>query len=119
MPARPKRSPTSPPTTREVGRSRGKCGACDEVHCRGDNLIQDIVRQTDLLALNAAVETARAGAHGKGFAVVASELRKCAERRQRAAGEIWELSAETVNVSGEAGRLLETLVHRPRRDRLL
>ncbi len=74
------------------------------------NIIQEIARQTDLLALNAAVEAARAGSHGKGFAVVASEVRKLAERSQQAAGEISRLSVETVDVSGEAGRMLETLV---------
>ena len=73
-------------------------------------IIQEIARQTDLLALNAAVEASRAGAAGRGFAVVAAEVRKLAERSQLAAGEISELSMETVSVSDEAARMLEELL---------
>ncbi|WP_085813220.1 methyl-accepting chemotaxis protein [Geoanaerobacter pelophilus] len=74
------------------------------------SIIEEIARQTNLLALNAAIEAARAGEHGKGFAVVASEVRKLAERSQKAAGEIGDLSLTSVEVAEHAGELLMKLV---------
>ena len=73
-------------------------------------IIEEIARQTNLLALNAAIEAARAGEHGRGFAVVAAEIRKLAERSQKAAAEISELSSSSVSISEKAGNLFETIV---------
>ncbi len=73
-------------------------------------IIGEIARQTDLLALNAAIEAARAGEHGKGFAVVASEVRRLAERSQKAAGEINQLSVSSTAVAERAGEMLKTMV---------
>ncbi len=74
------------------------------------SIIEEIARNTNLLALNAAIEAARAGEHGKGFAVVASEVRKLAERSQKAAAEISDLSSSSVDVAEKAGDMLEKMV---------
>jgi len=74
------------------------------------SIIEEIARQTNLLALNAAIEAARAGEHGKGFAVVAAEVRKLAERSGSAAGEISELSVQSVQVAEDAGQMLSKIV---------
>ncbi len=74
------------------------------------SIIEEIARQTNMLALNAAIEAARAGDAGKGFAVVASEVRKLAERSQKAAGEITELSGATVNTVTKAGEIIQHIV---------
>ena len=73
-------------------------------------IIDEIARNTNLLALNAAIEAARAGEHGKGFAVVASEVRKLAERSQVAAGEIAELSKNSVAVAEQAGKTINGII---------
>ena len=84
-------------------------GAMKEIASR-ISIIEEIARQTNLLALNAAIEAARAGEHGKGFAVVAAEVRKLAERSQKAAGEINQLSGTTLRVSEKSGEMLDKLV---------
>ncbi len=74
------------------------------------SIINEIAFQTNILALNAAVEAARAGEHGKGFAVVAAEVRKLAERSQKAAAEIDDLSKSSVDIAERSGKLLSEIV---------
>jgi len=94
----------------ESGKSVSEAVAAMKEIASKISIIEEIARQTNLLALNAAIEAARAGEHGKGFAVVAAEVRKLAERSQRAAAEINELSGTTVKVSEKAGEMLNRLV---------
>ena len=95
---------------RESGKSVVEAVAAMKEIANKISIIEEIARQTNLLALNAAIEAARAGEHGKGFAVVAAEVRKLAERSQKAAGEINQLSDTTVKASEQAGEMLGKLV---------
>ena len=72
-------------------------------------VINEIAERTDLLAINAAVEAARAGENGKGFAVVAQEIRNLAEHCQTVAAEINVLSAESLDNTRHAVKLIDEI----------
>jgi methyl-accepting chemotaxis protein len=72
-------------------------------------VINEIAERTDLLAINAAVEAARAGENGMGFAVVASEIRNLAEHCQSVAAEINTLSAESLDNTRHAVKLIDDM----------
>ncbi len=74
------------------------------------SIISEIAFQTNILALNAAVEAARAGEFGKGFAVVAAEVRKLAEKSQKEAKEITELTQRSVEIAVQTGNLFLEIV---------
>lgn len=73
-------------------------------------IIEEIAKQTNILALNAAVEAARAGEQGRGFAVVAAEVKKLAERSQKAAVEIMDLTHQAVEAADKSGQQLESII---------
>jgi methyl-accepting chemotaxis protein len=73
-------------------------------------IIKEIADQTRMLSLNATIEAARAQEHGKAFSVVAAEVRKLSDVTKKAAEQIDQLAASSLDVSERAAQMLDTLV---------
>lgn len=74
------------------------------------SIIQEIAMQTNILSMNATIEAAKAQDYGKGFGVVASEVRSLAHHTREAADQIEQLVRSCVNISEQAGEILQRLV---------
>lgn len=77
------------------------------------DLIQNIIKKTNMLALNARIESAHAGEYGKGFAIVADEVKMLANQSSQAASEIGEQIEEVrrgiENVRENTTKILSTI----------
>lgn len=78
------------------------------------DVLNNIMKQTNILSLNATIEAARAGAAGKGFMVVADEIRKLADQSRQSIGVVGEIVEtiqreidETVTVLSAANPLFQ------------
>jgi len=74
------------------------------------SVIQEIASQTNMLSLNATIEASKAQDYGKGFSVVASSVRDLARQTRDAADEIRRLVHSSVNLSAQAGEVLQRLL---------
>jgi methyl-accepting chemotaxis protein len=72
-------------------------------------VINEIAFQVHILSLNTAIEAAHAGEYGSGFTTIAREIRNLAEKSQKSADEILNLTAESVKVSQESASSLKNL----------
>ncbi len=79
------------------------------------SVIQEIAMQTNILSMNATIEASKAEEYGKGFAVVASEVRGLARRSREAAEEMEQLVRTCVDISEQAGDVLQRLVPNSKR----
>ncbi|WP_106768892.1 methyl-accepting chemotaxis protein [Paenibacillus faecalis] len=69
-------------------------------------LMNEVVKQTNILSVNATIEAARAGTAGKGFMVVADEIRKLADRSKES---IHTVSSITLEIHDEVQKAVESL----------
>jgi len=72
-------------------------------------VINEIAFQVHILSLNTAIEAAHAGEYGSGFTTIAREIRNLAEKSQKSADEILNLTGESVKVSKESANSLKNL----------
>lgn len=66
------------------------------------SFVSEFSRMTNLLSINAAIEAARAGEYGRTFSEVAKQVKSLAEKSQKAAVNITELSNSGLSLSQNA-----------------
>lgn len=69
-------------------------------------IIDSVVKQTELLSINASIEAARAGSAGAGFGIVAEEIRKLSETTENSAKSIVDIIRRNQEAANEAQRLV-------------
>lgn len=82
--------------TEAAGETRAAAEVVDRLRTAGKTvetmaqLIEDLMRQTNLLAMNAKIEAARAGNAGRGFAVVADQVKAFSDQTAQVTDQIRE-----------------------------
>lgn len=74
------------------------------------SVMNEIAEKIDVLSINASIEASRSGEQGKGFGVVAQEIRKLADKSKKAAREINQLSANSLEVGEKTKETLDKIV---------
>ncbi|MGG1517977.1 methyl-accepting chemotaxis protein [Paenibacillus oryzisoli] len=72
------------------------------------DMLNQIMKKTNILSLNAGIEAVRAGQAGKGFMVVADEIRHLAEQSRHSIGVVGQMMNDIQNEVHETFNLLES-----------
>lgn len=75
-------------------------------------VIEDIVRQTNMLSLNASIIAAKAKEHGKSFGVIAQEIHELAERTALSTEEIRTIVTNVQKASHQVSMMVQSSFQR-------